>query len=185
MTNAFLIGSQIYLRPVSLEDGATIAGWLNDPEVRRTLRARMPITHLAEEAFLRRIGESENDLILAIMVRETEQFIGVLGLHQIDSRNRHAQFGITIGEKDAWDKGYGTEATQLILRYAFDSLNLHRVALQVYEFNPRAQHVYEKIGFRTEGRLRQETFREGRYWDTIVMGLLRDEWRAARPKEKD
>jgi RimJ/RimL family protein N-acetyltransferase len=138
----------------------------------------MPLTLLAEEAFLRRISESESDLVLGIIVRETEQFIGVLGLHQIDPRNRHAQFGITVGDKSAWDKGYGTEATRVILRYAYDTLNLNRVFLHVYEFNPRARHVYEKIGFQCEGRLRQDTFRDGRYWDTEVMGLLREEWQA-------
>jgi RimJ/RimL family protein N-acetyltransferase len=183
MHNPYLIGNAIYLRSVELEDGTTVAAWLNDPDVRRFLRGRLPLSRLAEEAFLRRISESENDLVLGIVVRQSDQLIGVLGLHQLDNRNRHALFGITIGDKNAWNKGYGTEATELVLRFAFRTLNLHRVWLHVYEFNERAQHVYEKIGFRTEGRLRQDTFREGRYWDTIVMGLLRDEWRATEGNE--
>src|SRR6516225_2612114 len=99
MQNPFLIGKTLYLRPVELDDGVTVAAWLNDPEVRRYLRGRLPLTQLAEQAFLRRISESDNDLVLGIMVREAETFIGVLGLHQLDNRNRHAQFGITIGDK--------------------------------------------------------------------------------------
>jgi RimJ/RimL family protein N-acetyltransferase len=185
MRNPFLLGSTIYLRPIELEDAATVATWLNDPEVRHFLRGRLPLTRFAEEAFLRRISESDNDFVVGIVVREKDQFIGVLGLHQLDNRNRHAKFGITLGDKNCWNKGYGTEATTVILRFAFQTLNLNRVWLHVYEFNERAQHVYEKIGFRTEGRMRQDTFREGRYWDTIVMGLLSDEWTARQQGEKD
>src|SRR5262249_50692365 len=105
--------------------------------------------------------------------------IGAAGLHDIDLRNRHAWFGITIGDKSAWGKGHGTEATRLILELAFGTLNLNRVFLHVYEYNERARHVYEQIGFRVEGRLRQDVFHAGRYWDTIVMGILREEWRGA------
>jgi RimJ/RimL family protein N-acetyltransferase len=172
----FLIGSAIYLRPLDLADTPVLMTWMNDPEVTRQLRAYRPIMRLAEEEFLRKLSTSETDVALGIMVREPEQFIGVTGLHRLDIRNRHAEFGITIGEKSAWGKGHGTEATRLMVQYAFDRLNLHRVWLNVYEFNERARHVYEKVGFRMEGRLRQDTYRDGRYWDTFVMGVLRDEW---------
>lgn len=111
--------------------------------------------------------------------REPEQFIGVTGFRQLDARNRHVQFGITVGEKSAWGKGYGTEVTRLMVRYAFQTLNMHRVWLHASEDNERALHVYQKIGFRMEGRLRQDMFRNGRYWDTIVMAVLRDEWERA------
>lgn len=176
MQNPFLIDSKVYLRPLDLEDITALTAWLNDPEVTRNLRIYRPLTPMAEEAFLRKLGESESDIVLAIMAREPEQFLGVTGLHQLDARNRHVQFGITVGEKSAWGKGYGTEATRLMVRYAFDTLNLNRVWLHVYEDNERALHVYQKVGFRMEGRLRQSYFREGRYWDTFVMAVLREEW---------
>jgi RimJ/RimL family protein N-acetyltransferase len=176
-----LIGSTIYLRPLDLADVPLLLAWMNDPEVTRQLRAYRPIMRLAEEEFLRKLSTSESDIALGIMVREPEQFIGVTGLHRLDVRNRHAEFGITIGDKSAWGKGFGTEATSLMVQYAFDRLNLNRVSLNVYEFNERAIRVYQKIGFRAEGRLRQDTYRDGRYWDTLVMGVLRDEWRASDP----
>jgi RimJ/RimL family protein N-acetyltransferase len=116
-------------------------------------------------------------------VREPEQFIGVTGLRHIDVRNRHAEFGIAIGEKTAWGSGYGTEATRLIVRYAFETLNFNRIWLHVGEDNERAVRVYEKVGFRTEGRLRQDMFRDGRYWDSLVMAVLRDDLRAANQGE--
>jgi RimJ/RimL family protein N-acetyltransferase len=174
-----LVGSQVYLRPLGLEDAVTLTAWLNDPEVTRNLLVYRPLTQMAEEAFLRKISESESDIVLGIMVREPEQFIGVTGLHHFDFRNCHASFGISIGDKTAWGKGYGTEATRLMVRYAFETLNLNRVWLHVHEYNERGFRVYQKVGFRTEGRLRQDVFRDGRYWDTLVMAVLREEWGAS------
>lgn len=178
MQTPFLIGSRVYLRPLDLADAPVLTAWLNNPEVTRYLRLHRPLMPLAEEAFLRKMSESERDIVLGIVTREPEQFIGVTGLHQMDACNRHVQFGITLGEKSAWGKGYGTEATRLMVRYAFDTLNLNRVWLHVYEYNERGVRVYQKAGFRMEGRLRQETFRDGRYWDTFVMAVLREEWEA-------
>jgi RimJ/RimL family protein N-acetyltransferase len=174
--NPYLIGSSVYLRPLEREDARILTQWFNDPEVTDTLRTYRPMTVPFEEAFIRRIAKSSTDVGLAIMVREGDRFIGVCGLSEVDIRNRHAAFGINIGDKEAWGKGYGTEATKLLLRHAFLTLNLNRIWLEVYEYNPRALHVYEKLGFVIEGRLRQDMFRAGRYWDTIIMGILRQEW---------
>jgi RimJ/RimL family protein N-acetyltransferase len=179
MQTPFLIGSKVYLRPLDLADAPTLTAWLNDPEVTRYLLIHRPLMLLAEEAFLRKMSESERDIVLGIVTHEPEQFIGVTGFHKLDARNRHVQFGITLGERSAWGKGYGTEATRLMVRYAFDTLNLNRVWLHVYEYNERAVRAYQKAGFRMEGRLRQETFRDGRYWDTFVMAVLREEWGTA------
>jgi RimJ/RimL family protein N-acetyltransferase len=86
-------------------------------------------------------------------------------------------FGIFIGESDARGRGLGTDATALVLRHAFDTLNLNRVWLHVFEDNPGAIHVYEKLGFVREGVLREDNFRGGRYRDTVAMGILRADWR--------
>jgi [ribosomal protein S5]-alanine N-acetyltransferase len=174
--NPFLIGPTIYLRPLEPEDAPTIVTWFNDPEVTRTLRMYQPMTLAKEKAFLEQRAKSETDVSLAIVVRESDQFIGVTGLHEIDVRHRHARFGISIGVPSLWGKGYGTETTRLLVRHAFQTLNLNRVGLEVYEFNQSAVRCYEKAGYKIEGRLRQSYFGEGRYWDTIVMGILREEW---------
>src|SRR5262245_32682835 len=104
MQNPFLIGSAIYLRPLDLADAPTLVQWLNDPEVTRTLRRCDPVMLLKEEAWLRQRADSENDITLAIMVRGSEEFIGVCGLHQIDQRCRHAAFGIVIGSPPHWGR---------------------------------------------------------------------------------
>ena len=86
--------------------------------------------------------------------------------------------GIHIGERDFWGKGYGTDALRVLLHYGFDELNLQRVSLSVLEGNARAMRSYEKCGFRLEGRERQAWAYDGRRWDEIYMGLLREEWRS-------
>lgn len=181
MHNAFLIGASVYLRPLEVADAPALVPWLNDPEVTRHLRRYQPLTLAAEEHFLRRMSESETDLVLGIALRADDRLVGGTGLHKVDARNRHAEFGIFLGDKSVWGKGHGTEATRLVVRHAFETLNLNRVWLHVYEYNEAGLRVYQKVGFRTEGRLRQDTFRDGRYWDTLVMAVLREEWKAVDP----
>lgn len=106
-----------------------------------------------------------------------ERLIGDIALDGIDWANGDSFVGISIGEKADWNKGYGTDAMRLILRYAFSELNLRRVSLTVFEYNPRGLRSYLKAGFTEEGRLRQYLHREGRRWDMIFMGILREEWR--------
>ena len=180
MQNPFLIGPTVYLRPLEVDDARTVQPWFNDPEVLRFLARCHPMTLAAEEAFLRKIAEGPDNVALGVVVRATDQLIGTAGLHQFDHRARQTAFGISLGDKAAWGHGYGTEVTRLVVGHAFETLNFNRVWLHVYEFNPRAVHVYEKVGFRHEGRLRQAFFRDGRYWDTLVMGILREEWRPNR-----
>jgi RimJ/RimL family protein N-acetyltransferase len=183
MQNPFLIGTKIYLRPLEREDAKQCVSWFNHPEITRTLLTYRPINLRAEEEFLDKALQSEHDLVLGIVVQGTDRLIGGTGLHQMDFKNRQAGFGITIGEKVEWGKGYGTEATDLMVQHAFETLNLNRVWLRVYEYNPRGIRVYEKVGFQKEGVLRQESYREGCYWDTIVMAILRQDW-DARKKDR-
>ena len=180
MQTPFLIGPTVYLRALEVDDARTVQPWFNDPEVLCFLARCRPMTLAEEEAFLRKLAEGPDNVAFGVVVRATDQLIGTAGLHQIDHRTRQAAFGISLGDKEAWGHGYGTEATRLVLGHAFETLNLNRVWLHVYEYNPRAAHVYEKVGFRHEGRLRQAAFHDGRYWDTLVMGILREEWRPNR-----
>ncbi len=179
MKNPFLIGALIYLRPLERADAPQLVEWINDPEVTRTLKQYRPIDLQSEEEYLDRARQAENQLALGIVARDADHFVGVTGFHHIDTKNRHASFGILIGDKASWGKGYGTEATRLLVGHAFETLNLNRVWLHVYEDNERGRRVYEKVGFRREGVLRQDNYRAGRYRDTIVMGVLREEWRPA------
>jgi len=180
VNNPFLIGEQVYLRPIELEDRGHLVQWLNHPEIQRlTLRAR-PLNLDDETDYIQGLRQSQTDIALLIAARTDDTPLGCTGLHQIDWRSRHAAFGITVGPAQHWGKGYGTEATRLMVQYAFDTLNLNRVWLHVLEYNERGIRCYEKVGFKKEGLLRQEHFRDGRYWDTHLLAILRDEWLAHR-----
>lgn len=176
----FLTGSAVDLRALEREDAPQLQRWINDAEVNRTLQIHRPMSLAAEEGFIERSGNSEHDVVFGIVERATSRLIGTTGLHRIDFKNRHGGFGIAIGDKQTWGKGYGTEATFLVTRYGFETLNLNRIWLHVYDFNPAGMRCYEKVGYAREGVLRQDHFSEGRYADTIVMAILRREWDGLR-----
>jgi diamine N-acetyltransferase len=185
MKNAFLSGERVHLRPLDRADAPVIVTWFNNPAVRRTLQMYQPMTIEREHQFLERMQGSDRDVVLGIVPAGTERLIGVTGLHAIDIRHRHAGFGITVGEPGEWGKGYGTEATALMVGHAFETLNLHRVWLHVYAFNDRGRRAYERVGFQLEGTLREAYFGEGRYADVQVMGVLDHEWRALHGHRSD
>src|ERR1700757_943589 len=111
MKNSFLIGNKIYLRPLEKADAGSFLPWVNDPDVTRTLNIYRPMNLLAEEEALTRITQSEHDVALGIVIKANDKFIGATGLHRVDLKNRHASFGIFIGDKEEWGKGYGAETT--------------------------------------------------------------------------
>lgn len=86
------------------------------------------------------------------------------------------EVGIFIGDKNYWNKGYGTDAMRILIRFIFEQMNINKIKLNVYEFNPRAVRCYEKCGFKKEGTLRQEIFRDGKYYDQYIMSILREEY---------
>ena len=113
-----------------------------------------------------------------IRTLESDQLVGFVGLDQDTFPNGDGFVGIGIGERDFWSKGYGTDAMEIILRYAFLELNLRRVSLDTFEYNPRAIRSYEKAGFVHEGKARKFLLRDGQRWDLLFMGILREEWLA-------
>lgn len=183
MERPFLIGTKIYLRPIEMDDIAKMCEWVNHPEVTRTLRMFRPMTTINEREFVEHVSRSPHDIATLIVVRAGDRPIGTCGLMRIDWVARHAGFGIGIGEPREWGKGYGSEATRLITDYAFATLNLNRVWLDVHADHPAARRAYEKAGFRVEGTQRQAAFRDGRYIDMLLMSVLRSEWDAARARD--
>lgn len=123
------------------------------------------------------VGEmSPASYFFSIRTLAEDKLIGELGLDVVNWSGRDAFVGLGIGETEYWSKGYGTDAMQILLRFAFTEINLRRVTLTVFEYNPRAIRSYEKAGFRHEGRLRHLLNREGRRWNEVYMGILREEW---------
>lgn len=183
--NAYLLGEAIYLRGATPEDAETCAPWFNDEEVNRYLHtARRPNTVEHSREFLARAMTSEHDIVFAIIERDSGRHIGNAGLHRIDFFARSALFGIAIGVREFWGRGYGTEATRLVADYAFRRLNLHRLELEVAADHARARRVYERVGYKVEGTRRDAFYIDGRHADSVLMSVLRPEWEAARPRER-
>lgn len=173
-------GERIYLRPAEREDLPTFVRWLTDAEVTRTLGIRSPFSLAMEEKWfegmVERQGKSDYHFVICLI--DGDRPIGTAGLHGLDLENGGAEFGISIGEKAEWDRGYGTDALRAICDFGFGALRLERIDLHVYAENARAIRSYEKAGLRHEGRLRHANFREGRHSDVLIMSILRDEWLA-------
>ncbi len=177
MQNPFLIGDSVYLRPIEVEDAPHFVEWLNDSEVRCYLARNFPPLNLGRELeWIENLYKDRNSVTFGVVLKESDKLIGSTGFGNVDWRNRRAGFGIVIGDKTEWSKGTGTEATKLVVRYGFDTLNLNRIFLHVFDHNPRAMRAYEKAGFVREGVLRQDRYVNGAYRDAIVMGILREEW---------
>lgn len=170
---------RIRLRAAEREDIPRFVAWLNDPEVRQFLLLSLPMSRAEEEGWFERMLKSpppEHVLVIEAQTDDGWMPIGNTSLMNIDWVSRNAEVGIFIGEKSYWSRGYGREAMKLMLRHAFKTLNLHRVFLRVYEHNQRGIRAYEHAGFIHEGRLRQDVFRDGRYYDVMIMSVLQPEW---------
>lgn len=179
---AFAEGPHVILRPLERTDlNERYLGWLNDPEVTRyTETGIFPSTAEDLENFYRSVTGSKNDVILAVVDKESGRHIGNVKLGPIHWIHRSATFGILIGEKEFWGKGAGEEATRLIVEYGFQRLNLRRIDLGVFAEHEAAVRCYEKVGFKVEGRMREDLFQGGQYKDRLWMGLLRSEYKARR-----
>lgn len=176
----FLIGERVYLRPLKADDLKYVQEWANDPEVRGLIGEVKPMSRAAAEAFLERVESDEHRVWFIIALVEDDRAIGEAGLLRMFPPWRTTDLSIIIGERDAWGVGYGTEAINLLLDYAFGHLNLHRVAVGVVGFNEAALRFYEKVGFQREGIQRDGYYYGHRYYDFVMMSILEDEYRALR-----
>ena len=173
-----LEGRLVRLRAIEPGDRARAHIWLNDPEVTYYLTMRhAPST--TDDTWLS--DSSPNgygrDVRLAVEAKDGTH-IGAINLHQVNAEDRKAGLGIVIGEKAYWSRGFGRDAVLTLLRFAFHQMNLNRVWLRVLGGHDGAIACYRKCGFREEARLRQDVYRHGRYWDGVLMGILRDEFEA-------
>ena len=165
-----LVGKKSYLSPIDINDAEKFTEWLNDLEVTNNLTMYSGVINTEmEKAFLENLSKTHTYSIIDI---ENDQLIGNCGYMNIDNINQTADVGIFIGDKNYWNKGYGTEAFSLLLDYGFKALNLHNIFLKVYSYNKRAIKSYEKIGFKVIGVRRGALYRNLERHDEIFMDLL-------------
>ena len=165
-----LVGKKCYLSPMNINDAEIFTEWLNDLEITSNLDIYSNIINIEiEKEFLEKLSKEHN---YSIIDRETDKLIGSCGFIGLDHLNQTAETGIFIGDKNYWDKGYGTESLQLLLDYGFNALNLHNIMLRVYSFNKKAVRIYDKIGFKIIGKRREALKRGVKTFDIIYMDIL-------------
>jgi len=175
-------GRLVRLAAPQPDDAEIMARWTES-----SVYLRLVDTDYARPKPAQAFAESEDDshahgnaVAFRLRTIDGDRLVGFLALHDIEWNNQVAELSIGIGDPADWDKGYGTEALQLGLRYAFDELNLYRIGLNSIAYNARAIHAYEKAGFLREGVSRGFVLRDGQRHDLLWMDILRDEWEAIR-----
>lgn len=178
MTVSLFEGELVRLAAGNAEtDTEAIARWSRDSEYLRLLDSDPARPFTLQDAREELNRDAHSDAFhFVIRTRADDRLIGFVGIFAIRWTHGDGTIGIGLGEREYWGRGYGTEAMRLVVRFAFQELNLHRVSLSVFEYNTRARRSYEKVGFRFEGQERQVLLRDGRRYDEIYMGLLRREW---------
>jgi RimJ/RimL family protein N-acetyltransferase len=171
---------RVFLRPAERDDIPQFVTWFTDWRTSRTLAFRSPISTASEEQWFEGMLASQgrsNYLFVACLL-EDDRAIGNCGLHELDLENGSAMLGIAIGRAEDRGQGYGTDTMRALVGFGFDHLRLERIWLDVYETNPGARRMYERVGFVHEGTLRRAVYREGQFVDVHRMAILLSEWRA-------
>jgi RimJ/RimL family protein N-acetyltransferase len=179
-TQPVIAHGSVYLRAAEREDIPRFVAWLNDHRTSRTLTLRAPLSIPMEEAWFERMtaDQGKSAYLFTACLLADDRPIGSVGLFDLDLVNGNAGVGIMIGEPGDRGRGHGTDMLEALLGFGFASLRLERIWLDVYDFNPGARRVYERVGFLHEGVQRHAIFREGRFVDVRRMAILSGEWRA-------
>lgn len=184
MYHPFIEGEKIYLRGLEKDDlKGNMFQWANDAEVTHyMIMGAMPNTVEKLEEEYEQLSKSDKDVVFAIVDKKSDTHIGNVGLYLINYISRAGEFRIIVGEKEYWNKGYGTEATKLTVSYGFERLNLNSIFLGVNAEYVGAIKAYENAGFAKEGTMRQMIYRNDRYYDAIRMSILREEYYSRKGK---
>ncbi len=178
MRSVFLRGKSIFLSPLSkMHDLSTYETWLNDQETTLFMGSgKFPVTIGELKSYIDAYNKSKDGILLGIFVKKSSRHIGNITLLSIDWRNRHAEVGIIIGDKEARGKGYAAEAIRLVVAHAFDRLNLHKLYAGMIEGNDASRFAFKKVGFKEEAVLKEHFYHKGRYLDCYRLGLIAGRW---------
>jgi len=168
-------GDRVKLSAVREEDVDIMMKWGEDAEYLRNVDTDIALPKTKEQ-WSEEGSSGPNSAYFRLRTIEHDELIGFAVIHSIEWNNRAGMLAIGIGQSAHRNKGYGSDALKLILRYAFHELNLDRVGLEVIEYNKGGIRAYEKVGYQLEGRKRSMVYRDGKRYDVLVMGVLRHEW---------
>lgn len=173
MKNQFLVGERLYLRPLELNDlKGNYTNWLNDPEVSKQNSHHIyPYSKIELEDYICNAYSTRDKLPLAIIDKENDFHFGNISLSDIDFINRRSDWGLVLGETNYWNKGFAKEASFLILKHAFDSLNIRRIYSGTTSENIGGQKLMEAMGMLKEGLRKNHIFKNGKYLDVLDYGM--------------
>ncbi|MDY6972103.1 MAG: GNAT family protein [Thermodesulfobacteriota bacterium] len=166
-------GEKVKLVHLEREDLPRARAWVNDSFLQSRILRVLPVTEADQARWYEDIIHNPSKIVFAIKTLNGEQHIGNTGLYHIDWIHRRAEFWILIGERDFWKQGIGTEIVSLMLRYAFQNINLNKIYLNVGVDNQAAIALYKKLSFVQEGLLKEHYFIEGKYVDVATMRILK------------
>jgi RimJ/RimL family protein N-acetyltransferase len=178
-----LKGKKVRLRPVKLGDTKMLHRWINNKAMNRFLGAEIPISLAKERKKVRRMVKAKEAKHFIIEVLDTKEPIGMMSLHHIDKRHRRATTGAFIAYPKYRGKGYGADAKMALLKYAFFKLKLNRVESHAFPHNPRSVAYSLKCGYKKEGLLRQHLYKKGKYYDSVVLAVLKQDWLKVAKKQ--
>ncbi len=179
-----IVGQNVYLSPMNIEDYEEYTKWLNDFRVTDCTGASTKITTLESEKLWLENNVKEPKYQFAIIDLKTDKLLGNCGFNDVSHIRRCATLGIFLGDEESRNKGIGTETLKLLLDYGFNYLNLNNIMLHVFSFNERAISVYKKVGFKEFGRRREAYFLNGKYYDVVHMDMLSKDFEGSYIKNK-
>ena len=178
-----IVGERLYLSPMNVEDAETYVNWLNSRGVSDNLgMTSSVVTVPGEKEYIE--SKKNNDYDFSIVLND-DTIIGNISLMHVDLVSGKATLGIFIGDEENRNKGYGTEAINLLLEYGFRYLNLHSIRLDLLDVNERAHRCYLKCGFKDSGRTREAIFINGKYYDKLHMDILEKEFKGDYIRNKN
>lgn len=179
------IGNKVKLRAYKKDDIKLAYEYINDYEVKRLLVTNIPypMIYEQEEKWYESLIKMDDEYNFAIECLDNGKYIGGCGIKSVDWLSRKLVVGIFIGDKKYWGKGYGTDAMKILVKFIFEQMNINKIKLNVFSFNKRAKKCYEKCGFKVEGILKEELFRDGKYYDEYIMSILLKDWEAMDKKD--
>ena len=156
--------------------------WMNDPEINHWLGRCAKVLGIAEES--KWVEKERNGMLFNIVTKDNRELVGNCDI-ELHEGTRNACLGICIGEKKARDRGYGSEAMVMLVKFGFENLNCHRLYLNAKASNARAIRCYEKAGFKQCATFHETDFWEGKYWDSIQMEILEQDYYALKKRLKE
>lgn len=165
---AMITGEKIIIKGISKESAEQIYKIVNKEEFRSLTGTLYPVSEYEHEEWIKRVTCNSEQKLFTVLCKETNNFLGTIGLKNFDEKNRNAELFINLDSPG----GYGTDSVKTLVTYCFKHLNIHKIYLKVFEYNKKAISCYEKAGFVREGVLVEQHFNDGHYSDVIIMGIL-------------